>query len=86
MNKKTIVYAIIVLFIIIILIIVKNINKTNGELTNPGLVTTTGQDTAPTTAPAYNPPKEIKYNESTDLKKELESINPEVLDSDFEGI
>lgn len=28
-------------------------------------------------------PKEIKYDSSTDLKKELESINPQVLDSDF---
>jgi hypothetical protein len=28
-------------------------------------------------------PKEIKYDRSTDLKKELEEINPQVLDSDF---
>lgn len=29
-------------------------------------------------------PKTFKFNSSTDLKKELESINPQVLDSDFE--
>lgn len=28
-------------------------------------------------------PKEIKYDNSTDLKKELETVNPQVLDSDF---
>lgn len=32
----------------------------------------------------YNPPKEIKYDSSTDLKQELENINPQVSDSDFE--
>lgn len=34
--------------------------------------------------PSYNPPPEIKFDSSTDLKKELENINPQVLDSDFE--
>ncbi len=33
--------------------------------------------------PAYNPPKEVKYGSSTDLQKELDSIDPKVLDSDF---
>lgn len=34
--------------------------------------------------PSYNPPKEIHYNSATDLKRELETINPEILESDFE--
>lgn len=34
-------------------------------------------------ASSYNPPKEIKYDSSTDLQKELDSIKPQVLDSDF---
>jgi len=34
--------------------------------------------------PSYNPPKEVRYGSSTDLKQELDSINPQVLDSDFE--
>lgn len=38
-------------------------------------------DQAPVSS--YNLPKEIKYDSSTDLKKELDSINPEVIDSDF---
>lgn len=28
-------------------------------------------------------PKEIKYDSSTDLKKELDTVNPQVLDRDF---
>lgn len=36
--------------------------------------------------PSYNPPKEVKYDSSTDLNQELESINPQVLDKDFEGL
>lgn len=31
-----------------------------------------------------NPPKTYKFDSSTDLKRELENINPQVLESDFE--
>lgn len=31
-------------------------------------------------------PKEVIYDSSTDLNAELESINPQVLDSDFESL
>lgn len=31
-----------------------------------------------------NKPQELKYDSSTDLKKELDGVNPQVLDSDFE--
>ncbi len=34
--------------------------------------------------PAYNPPKTFKFDAGTDLKAELDSINPQVLGSDFE--
>ncbi|MBI2017690.1 hypothetical protein HYS92_01420 [Candidatus Daviesbacteria bacterium] len=41
--------------------------------------------TAPVSTPAPpNAPKTFQFNESTDLKVELEKVNPEVLDSDFE--
>lgn len=42
---------------------------------------------SPVASPApssYNPPKEIKYDSSTDLKKELDIVNPQVLESDFD--
>lgn len=35
---------------------------------------------------SYNPPKEIKYNANTNLKKELDGINPQILDEDFEPL
>ena len=34
--------------------------------------------------PSFNPPPAVEYEGSTDLKQELEGINPQVLDSDFE--
>ncbi len=38
---------------------------------------------SPTIAPP-NAPKTFKFDSKTDLKAELEKVNPEVLDSDFE--
>lgn len=40
---------------------------------------------APST-PSYNPPEELHYGSATDLKQELDTINPQVLDSDFQGL
>lgn len=34
-------------------------------------------------APVSNTPKVIKYDSSTNLEQELETINPQVLDEDF---
>lgn len=46
--------------------------------------------TSPVTNPVASPspsptPTVFKFDSSTDLKKELDSINPQVLDSDFAG-
>lgn len=38
---------------------------------------------SPTPTPAPTP-KQFKFDSSTDLEKELESINPQVSESDFE--
>ncbi|MBI2338033.1 hypothetical protein HYU95_02515 [Candidatus Daviesbacteria bacterium] len=62
----------------------------NGMLVSPGVGKIVGQPTALPTSmpvpqtPSFNPPKEIQYSSGTDLRQELESINPQVLDSDFE--
>ena len=37
-----------------------------------------------TPVPTPNAPKTFNFNSSTDLKAELEKVNPQVLDSDFE--
>ena len=36
------------------------------------------------TSSPISAPKQYKFDSSTDLKKELDSINPQVLESDFE--
>ena len=38
----------------------------------------------PTPAPTPNAPKTFQFDSSTNLKEELDKVNPEVLDSDFE--
>ena len=44
------------------------------------------QTIQPSATPTYNPPKEIKYDSNSNLKEELEAINPQVLDEDFAGL
>ena len=78
MNKSKILAAVVVvLLIIIMLTIVKNLTNGDKALISPSAAT-------PDPTPAYNPPKEIKFDNGTDLRKELETIDPQVLDSDFE--
>lgn len=75
--KNKIVYIIIIIFITgTIFILTKKENKPVG----PTLTTQTAIPT-PTPTPAL---KTFKFDGSTDLKKELEQINPKVLDVDFE--
>lgn len=46
-----------------------------------------GQNPSPTPEVSnYNPPKEVKYDSNTDLEKELDKIDPKVLNSDFDPI
>lgn len=95
MNKKLLIILTITLLVVIaFLSIVKNAVKNDGGLISPGSwvnsVLTNSEikktvESIPTTS-SYNPPKEIKYDSSTDLQQELDSINPQVLDEDFNGI
>ncbi|MBI2196856.1 hypothetical protein HYU45_04600 [Candidatus Daviesbacteria bacterium] len=85
MNKNKILTIVIVLLLLVILLtIVRYLSNQNGLLINPGVKKATGQSTVQPSTPAYNPPKEVKYDGSTDLQKELDSIEPQVLDSDFQ--
>ncbi len=87
--KKKIILLVIILFIVTAIFTIGKY-AVNGKqvLVNP-LVTkavvqpTTAPVSIPQT-PAYNAPKEIKYDSGTDLQTELDSVNPQVLDSDFE--
>ncbi len=52
---------------------------------SPELRKLAGRKPAPTETPSnIVAPKTFKFDSSTDLKKELESINPEILENDFE--
>lgn len=77
MNKKILLSAIIIIILIMVItLILKNKQKKETILFDPG-VTSIEISSSPT-------PQTFKYDSSTDLEKELESINPEVLDADFE--
>lgn len=84
-KNPIIITIVIAMTLIILLTIVNILNNTRGKLVSPeaGIP---GQITSPSPSAAYNPPKEIKYDSSTDLKQELKNIDPKVLDSDFEDL
>ncbi|MDO8573924.1 MAG: hypothetical protein Q7R77_04190 [Candidatus Daviesbacteria bacterium] len=71
MIKKTV-------FVVVILIILFSIlflrNKTE-PMVNPAVV--------PQPPAEINQPEVMKYDVSTDLQKELDSVNPQINDSDF---
>ncbi len=76
------------IFVAIVVIIIGALNSSDGKLVSPQLsLLQFNQSAVPASelseVPAYDPPKEIKYDSSTDLQAELESITPQILDSDF---
>ncbi len=84
MKSKKILIAVSILMIVGILWLGLN-NRTSKDLVNPLL----GQSKpTPSETPFPNPtpavPKTFNFDSQTDLQAELEKINPEILDSDFE--
>lgn len=82
-NKITLV-LVVVLLVIVYFIITKFSSNGNGPLVNPGLGKPASQVTPTPEASSYNPPEQVQYNSSTDLKKELDSVNPQISDVDFQ--
>ena len=84
MNRnKVFVILIIVLLLTVLLLIVKYAINTNNLLVSPkGQII--DQQSVVLTPASPNSPKEIRYDGATDLKQELDSVDPQVLDSDFE--
>ena len=82
MNKKI---PVIILIAVVILIWFLTTNKKDGNLASPGSKNKNAQVTS-TPAPLATPqaPKSFQFDASTNLEAELEKVNPEVLDSDFE--
>jgi len=84
-SKNIIITAgLILLLVVVSFMIFKSAAKKDLPLADPQVKNITGQSTAQSLVLPYNPPEEIKYDSSTDLKKELDSINPQVLESDFQ--
>ena len=76
-------WVIIIIITLIIVIVFLGSKRTNLGLTSTNFNQTSKQtDSLPNATP--NAPKQYNFDSSTDLKKELDSINPQVLDSDFE--
>lgn len=90
MSKSRILIIIAVLFLVVVLLaVIKYSSAGKGILISPGVRKIFGNPAItpapiPTPIPpSYQPPKEIQYNSGTDLNQELESIDPQVLDEDF---
>ena len=76
MNKYTFVTAVLILFAVIAFwSIVKYTVNGSKQITQT--------ISSPVHSPNFVAPKTFKFDKSTDLKKELESVDPQVLDSDF---
>jgi len=83
MNKKILLaIVLIILFASGYLLIDSYNDKKNDKLLNP-LFKNVESSSMPTISPSPTP-KTFKFERNTDLKMELESINPLVLESDFE--
>ncbi len=90
--KNKLITIILLLILIGIFVILGNfiLNKTNSqELISPDgknlLQQITRQVISPTPTPTPTP-IEFHFDKSTNLQKELDTINPEVLDSDFDSL
>jgi len=91
MKNRFITFSLILLLIGILLFLGNLIfnKQSNQTLINPDGKTLLQQITKQTVSPTPTPsPTPIEYNfdKTTDLKKEIETINPEVLDSDFDNL
>ena len=79
-NKFTTIVIVLFLAVVALFTIVKYAINGNGSLISP----TASLSTPPPQVSSNNPPKEIQYSSATDLKKELETVNPQLMDEDFE--
>lgn len=81
MNKFLIGAIILAIFVIFGIWWVDN-GKKQTSFINPKIQTSAASIPTPSISPTVAP-KTYKFDKSTDLKKELEDINPMILESDF---
>lgn len=88
MTKNKILTAVLILIALTVsLTIVKYAVNGNGRgnlLETPLLNRVIKQSPSPMPSASSSAPKSFNFDRSTDLRKELNSINPQVLDSDFQ--
>lgn len=87
--KKIFITAIIILTTFVVLIFTFRFTQSEWEakLVSPGFplgVAVQKSGPVPSSSPNIKTPKGFQFDESTDLKAELEKVNPQVLDSDFQ--
>lgn len=85
MKKKTL--LMIVLTILATIVVYFVTSKQNASLVGSTFIQQiTRPQPSPNSTPVSTPnaPKTFKFDSSTDLKAELEKVNPQVLDADFE--
>lgn len=89
-NSKIITVVLILVLVAVFLTVFKSaVNESglvgNDSLLSPVMQKLSGQKVLPSQAPSIIvAPKTYTFDSSTDLKKELDNVNPQVLDSDFE--
>lgn len=84
MKSKTILLSVVIIILAVLTMMKFRTHQTE-TLTSPGFFPKT-TETAPISVPSPSStptPKNYNFDSSTDLRKELDSINPQVLDSDF---
>lgn len=77
-NKTILLIALTILTMIVVYFVT---SKKDMNLVGPSLIQQTPTSTP---MPTPNIPKTFQFDSSTDLKMELEKVNPQILDSDFE--
>ncbi len=85
MKNKTILLITLTILAMIVAYFVRS--KENVSLVGPAFIQQiTHSQPIPTPTPVATPnaPKTFQFDSSSDLKAELEKVNPQVLDSDFE--
>ncbi len=84
MNKNLLIFAVIGVLVLGVGFTITRDEK--GALTTPGIGSADKKISStpePTVAPP-NAPKTFQYDSSTDLEAELDQIDPQIIDSDFE--
>lgn len=85
MKSKNIFVTVVIILSLVIIWLVLNKDDQNNPLLSPILGKIRTQ-VVNSPLPSPNSPKTFKFDQSTDLKKELETIDPKVLDSDLEDL